>query len=408
MLFDDRSECSRRKASSPRNATAAAAAATTTTTTGLSLTCPVDDRSLNNPYVDYVRLLPLDNHAHDHVDTAVQLDDLRGLEFLSEGKTTLIFRATWKGQRVIIKMLHGNVLHDEVARADFEHERQLLLRVRHPNIVQLLGCGVTYSLPLLDHDAPPPVAPPTPASTSPHSPAPPPQHPVTPTMHAGHDSGGGGCSGSGGDGASRRSSLADDGSEELSQPFLVLEHLVHLPRLLDLRNQTHADVDAAEHCPFSYSDLLKVAADVAAAMDYLHDGWHPKVQPCGGPVRGPPLPLSAHPRTSHLPLHPTYPPPHLPTSPPQAMIVFRDLKPDNVGMTASGEVKLFDLALAVCVHKRQSLSEAYEMTGCTGSIRYMAPEVSLDMPYSEKVDVYSYALVLWACAFSRCVSEPCF
>ena len=35
------------------------------------------------------------------------------------------------------------------------------------------------------------------------------------------------------------------------------------------------------------------------------------------------------------------------------------------------------------------------MSGCTGSLRYMAPEVALNQPYNEKVDMYSYAIILY-------------
>jgi serine/threonine protein kinase len=36
------------------------------------------------------------------------------------------------------------------------------------------------------------------------------------------------------------------------------------------------------------------------------------------------------------------------------------------------------------------------MTGKTGSMRYMAPEVFLDNPqYDEKVDIYSTGLIMW-------------
>lgn len=35
------------------------------------------------------------------------------------------------------------------------------------------------------------------------------------------------------------------------------------------------------------------------------------------------------------------------------------------------------------------------MTGCAGSLRYMAPEVVLRQPYNEKVDVYSFGMVMW-------------
>ena len=33
--------------------------------------------------------------------------------------------------------------------------------------------------------------------------------------------------------------------------------------------------------------------------------------------------------------------------------------------------------------------------GCTGSLRYMAPEVALRNSYNEKVDVYSYGLIMY-------------
>lgn len=38
------------------------------------------------------------------------------------------------------------------------------------------------------------------------------------------------------------------------------------------------------------------------------------------------------------------------------------------------------------------------MTGNTGSLRYMAPEVALSLPYNEKVDVHSFGIVLWQVA----------
>ena len=38
------------------------------------------------------------------------------------------------------------------------------------------------------------------------------------------------------------------------------------------------------------------------------------------------------------------------------------------------------------------------MTGNTGSLRYMAPEVALKRPYSEKVDVYSFGILVWQMA----------
>ena len=37
----------------------------------------------------------------------------------------------------------------------------------------------------------------------------------------------------------------------------------------------------------------------------------------------------------------------------------------------------------------------YDMTGNTGSRRYMAPEVAKDQEYNESVDVYSFGILMW-------------
>lgn len=69
-----------------------------------------------------------------------------------------------------------------------------------------------------------------------------------------------------------------------------------------------------------------------------------------------------------------------------------------MGFTSNGTLKLFDFGLVTCVKTRNESSQTYEMTGYTGSLRYMAPEVALRKPYSEKVDVYSYGIMLWQMA----------
>ena len=79
-------------------------------------------------------------------------------------------------------------------------------------------------------------------------------------------------------------------------------------------------------------------------------------------------------------------------------IIHRDLKPDNVGFTMDGTLKLFDFGLCTCVKRRQNQNEYYEMTGNTGSLRYMAPEVALKRSYGEKVDVYSFGILVWQMA----------
>jgi len=56
-------------------------------------------------------------------------------------------------------------------------------------------------------------------------------------------------------------------------------------------------------------------------------------------------------------------------------IVFRDLKPDNIGFDEKGIMKLFDFGLAKELKESHKISDGrYEMTGHTGSRRYMSPE----------------------------------
>lgn len=77
-------------------------------------------------------------------------------------------------------------------------------------------------------------------------------------------------------------------------------------------------------------------------------------------------------------------------------IVYRDLKPDNVGFNADGQLKMFDFGLAKRVTSSDKTEHGmYNLTGNTGSLRYMAPEVAKNMPYSLSVDVYSYGVLFW-------------
>jgi serine/threonine protein kinase len=139
----------------------------------------------------------------------------------------------------------------------------------------------------------------------------------------------------------------------------VLEHLAggSLTQVLNGNEQTGLAKKFFKRNTFSWPTLLQMAKDVADAFAYLHSGVHP-----------------------------------------DCSVIHRDLKPDNVGFTEDGSVKLFDFGLCTLVKRTQSAEDTYQMTGNTGSLRYMAAEVALRQPYNEKVDVYSFGILLWQMA----------
>ena len=73
-------------------------------------------------------------------------------------------------------------------------------------------------------------------------------------------------------------------------------------------------------------------------------------------------------------------------------IIFRDLKPGNIGFDVHGTLKIFDFGMA------REIEEGRKLTANTGSPLYMSPEVALGKDYGLKADVYSFAYVLWQLA----------
>lgn len=77
-------------------------------------------------------------------------------------------------------------------------------------------------------------------------------------------------------------------------------------------------------------------------------------------------------------------------------IIFRDLKPDNVGFDFDGRVKLFDFGLAKELDPKQLKdSGLYAMSGVTGSRRFMSPEVAVGENYNLSADMYSFSILFW-------------
>jgi len=81
-------------------------------------------------------------------------------------------------------------------------------------------------------------------------------------------------------------------------------------------------------------------------------------------------------------------------------IIYRDLKPGNIGFDEKGQVKIFDFGLSVKVTKDSVIK------GPAGTVRYMAPEMKIQgrkkaQPYSYPVDIYSFSIMLWEIITSR-------
>ncbi|KAL9323331.1 hypothetical protein ACSQ67_008188 [Phaseolus vulgaris] len=71
-------------------------------------------------------------------------------------------------------------------------------------------------------------------------------------------------------------------------------------------------------------------------------------------------------------------------------IVHRDVKTENMLLDKTRTLKIADFGVA-----RIEASNPHDMTGETGTLGYMAPEVLNGNPYNRKCDVYSFGICLW-------------
>ncbi|KAI2506953.1 protein tyrosine kinase [Fragilaria crotonensis] len=72
-------------------------------------------------------------------------------------------------------------------------------------------------------------------------------------------------------------------------------------------------------------------------------------------------------------------------------VLFRDLKPENLGFDSSGVIKIFDFGVA---RDLVYVKEVKDRLGFTGTPRYMANEVGAGKEYGLPADVYSFGIVL--------------
>ncbi|KAG2707083.1 hypothetical protein I3843_05G119500 [Carya illinoinensis] len=212
---------------------------------------------------------PLPNKCDWEIDPSEL--DFSNSSIIGKGSFGEILKAYWRGTPVAIKRILPSLSDDRLVIQDFRHEVNLLVKLRHPNIVQFLG-AVTDKKPLM----------------------------------------------------------------------LITEYL----RGGDLHQYLK------EKSSLSPSTAINFALDIARGMAYLHN--EPNV------------------------------------------IVHRDLKPRNVLLVNSSadHLKVGDFGLSKLI-KVQNSHDVYKMTGETGSYRYMAPEVFKHRKYDKKVDVFSFAMILY-------------
>src|SRR6185295_16358241 len=75
-------------------------------------------------------------------------------------------------------------------------------------------------------------------------------------------------------------------------------------------------------------------------------------------------------------------------------IVHRDISPDNVMVSARGEVKLLDFGVVKAALGRASRSEDGVVKG---NLSFMAPEQARGLPIDARADLYALSLVIYFC-----------
>jgi len=173
------------------------------------------------------------------------------------------------------------------------------------------------------------------------------------------------------------------GAEDLVHETAILANLSH-PNIIKLYGRSSGSLTNAFRTNDGYFILLDKLDET------LHDRIEVWKQPASNCHQGPTLEQIDVARTiskAMCYLH-------------SKKIMFRDLKPDNVGFDSNGVLKLFDFGFAIGLpekkcHSRNGIVEPGKIFDRCGTPRYMAPENGLHKGYTLSADVYSFGILLW-------------
>lgn len=77
-------------------------------------------------------------------------------------------------------------------------------------------------------------------------------------------------------------------------------------------------------------------------------------------------------------------------------VLYRDLKPENLGFDLKGRIKLFDFGLAVELRSEDMLNNGTYNIPQGGTRRYMSPETANKKPCNCSADIYSFGILFWS------------
>lgn len=96
----------------------------------------------DQPQKQFSSFFPLDdveivNDAPYNID----YEELENIQLREYGKNSTIHSAVFRGEKVVVKLMMPGLEKSGLAHSEFDNEQSILRRVKHPNIVRLIGTG---------------------------------------------------------------------------------------------------------------------------------------------------------------------------------------------------------------------------------------------------------------------------